>query len=425
MKYLNIIEKTISLFTIAKNSWVNLAFLGIAFLLLILLFMKKITKKTSFILVFLSYIILITYTIVTNFTTLSKTSNNMLDRLFTDIYFPSTYVYLFIFLFINIVTIGSLINIKKKSTYKTVNGIVFLVTNFIFVLILEIISSKKIDIFKKSSIFSNKDLIILLELSVSIFILWLLGLALIYLSSVITEHILLAKAIHEVSPSKKKGMQPVSSEVSFAKNTSNDPIPSMGILPDNSYANAIESVEPTYHFIPNLNTNPSPMNKQLMVENLMNQNRTTMDVKNPIPSTIPTISVSEKISTIPSNPEPVIATSKRIEDTFDLSSFIPKQPEKQIIHPNPSTPILEQILNNNLPFIQEQPATSEIDELEIEKNTYTLNDYRIFNKMLKDIKEHNQSNSMIIDKNLEYRLITKYSSETYNLFKRMLKNYSN
>ena len=46
--------------------------------------------------------------------------------------------------------------------------------------------------------------------------------------------------------------------------------------------------------------------------------------------------------------------------------------------------------------------------LENEKNTYTLNDYRIFNKMLKDIKEHNQNNSITIDKNLEYRLITKY-----------------
>lgn len=45
--------------------------------------------------------------------------------------------------------------------------------------------------------------------------------------------------------------------------------------------------------------------------------------------------------------------------------------------------------------------------------------------MLKDIREHNHNNSITIDKNLEYRLITKYSTETYDLFKRMLKNYSN
>ena len=45
--------------------------------------------------------------------------------------------------------------------------------------------------------------------------------------------------------------------------------------------------------------------------------------------------------------------------------------------------------------------------------------------MLKDIREHNQSNSITIDKNLEYRLITKYSSATYDMFKTMLKIYSN
>ncbi len=423
MKYLNILEKTINLFTIAKNSWINLVFLGISLLLLILLFMKKITKKTSFLVALLSYITLITYTIVTNFNILSKTGNNLLDQLFVDIYFPSTYVYLFVFLFINIVTIGSLINIKKKSTYKTVNGIVFLITNFIFVLILEIISNQKIDIFKKSSIFSNKDLIILLELSVSIFIIWLLGLALIYLSNIITEHILLVKKVQEVSPRKKKEIQPVASEVSFEENTSHEPNSSTGILSNNGYATATLKEEPTYHFIPTLNTNPSPTNKQLMIENLLHQN--TLEGKDSIPSIIPTIPVSENLSTVSYTQESIMSINKGVEDTFDLSSFIPKQPEKQIIHPNPNTPILEQILNNDFSLIQEQPAPSKIDELEIEKNTYTLNDYRIFNKMLKDIREHNQNNSMTIDKNLEYRLITKYSSETYNLFKRMLKNYSN
>ena len=44
--------------------------------------------------------------------------------------------------------------------------------------------------------------------------------------------------------------------------------------------------------------------------------------------------------------------------------------------------------------------------------------------MLKDIREHNESNSISIDKNLEYRLITKYSTETYDMFKKMLKIYS-
>ena len=79
------------------------------------------------------------------------------------------------------------------------------------------------------------------------------------------------------------------------------------------------------------------------------------------------------------------------------------------------------ILNNNLSFIKEEIKE---DFTEV-KNTYTLNDYRIFNKMLKDIKEHNGNNSVTIDKMMEYRLITKYSNEAYDMFKTMLKIYSN
>ena len=133
-----------------------------------------------------------------------------------------------------------------------------------------------------------------------------------------------------------------------------------------------------------------------------------------------------------------------MDNGFDLSSLIPKKNElKTIVDMNSidyvsntnvvlednvnylndtnnianTNEIFNSIINNDLPFI--------IKEEKNEKDTYTLNDYRIFNKILKDIKEHNDGSRISIDKNLEYRLITKYSVETYDMFKRMLKNYSN
>ena len=60
----------------------------------------------------------------------------------------------------------------------------------------------------------------------------------------------------------------------------------------------------------------------------------------------------------------------------------------------------------------------------MKKIDYTFDDYRLFNKMLKDIREYTQSNFIIIDKKLESRLITKYSSESYDIFKKMLEIYS-
>ena len=168
---------------------------------------------------------------------------------------------------------------------------------------------------------------------------------------------------------------------------------------------------PSYHFIPTMPNHS--MNQQMINENLIKQ-------EEPITNTIPPFMTSYPTHEFAT---PVNNKSDIQENSFDLSSFIPKKQERQIVTPvSNSNTVLNQILNNSLPYIQEDP---EQIKLENEKNTYTLNDYRIFNKMLKDIKEHNQNNSITIDKNLEYRLITKYSTETYDLFKRMLKNYSN
>lgn len=393
MKYTNLFEKLIGLFNVTKDSGINLIFLGIILLFGCLTLNKKVSKRLSFIISTISIILLGSFVIIDNYKVLGKTFDNIMDNLFTNIYFPSTYVYLFIFLFMNIAIIGNLINIKSKSSYKTINGIYFVILNFIFVLILELISNKKIDIFKKTSLFSNTNLVILLELSVMIFVLWLISLAVIYLSSIITERIILSK---EKADLKEKNL--------ISDNTLEVNIPEVETkkVIDN-IPSIKEETTYSYHFIP---TMPNNSNKQVMIENMLNNN----EIK-PTTVNVPYNEVKSNISTVSAN------------DTFDLSSLIPRQQENHVIAPpSNSNNILDKILTNSLPYVEDVTEQKAIDA---EKNTYTLNDYRLFNKMLKDIKEHNQSNSITIDKNLEYRLITKYSSENYDLFKRMLKNYSN
>ena len=78
-----------------------------------------------------------------------------------------------------------------------------MIQNFIFALILELLTTTKVDIFKKTSLFSNKNLIILLELSVIIFVFWLLTLAIIYLSNTLGDRIILKKEQKELSSNEK------------------------------------------------------------------------------------------------------------------------------------------------------------------------------------------------------------------------------
>lgn len=407
MKYTSIFEKLFSLISIINTTWINLVFLGIIVLSIIFYSRKKISKKTCFILSTISTFLLIGYVIFNNSSSLAPVFDSIMDDLFTNIYFPSTYAYLFVYFFMNISILGSLINIKHKSTYKTIHGVFFIIINFLFALILEFIASNKIDIFKKTSLFSNKNLIILLELSIMVFVFWLLTLGLVYLSTVISDRIILKQEKKELEKDAHlKNVNVLEATVAIPeevgeKNTSTVPAMNTNLIENNENLNT--DTTPSYHFIPT------------MPNHSMNQ-QTTESIKDTIPPFMTSYPTHEFAT-------PVNNRNDIQENSFDLSSFIPKKPERQIITPmNNNNTVLEQILNNSLPYIQENPEQIKLEE---EKNTYTLNDYRIFNKMLKDIREHNHNNSITIDKNLEYRLITKYSTETYDLFKRMLKNYSN
>lgn len=407
MKYTSIFEKLFSLISIINTTWINLVFLGIIVLSIIFYSRKKISKKTCFILSTISTFLLIGYVIFNNSSSLAPVFDSIMDDLFTNIYFPSTYAYLFVYFFMNISILGSLINIKHKSTYKTIHGVFFIIINFLFALILEFIASNKIDIFKKTSLFSNKNLIILLELSIMVFVFWLLTLGLVYLSTVISDRIILKQEKKELEEDAHlKNVNVLEATVAIPeevgeKNTSTVPAMNTNLIENNENLNT--DTTPSYHFIPT------------MPNHSMNQ-QTTESIKDTIPPFMTSYPTHEFAT-------PVNNRNDIQENSFDLSSFIPKKPERQIITPmNNNNTVLEQILNNSLPYIQENPEQIKLEE---EKNTYTLNDYRIFNKMLKDIREHNHNNSITIDKNLEYRLITKYSTETYDLFKRMLKNYSN
>lgn len=407
MKYTSIFEKLFSLISIINTTWINLVFLGIIVLSIIFYSRKKISKKTCFILSTISTFLLIGYVIFNNSSSLAPVFDSIMDDLFTNIYFPSTYAYLFVYFFMNISILGSLINIKHKSTYKTIHGVFFIIINFLFALILEFIASNKIDIFKKTSLFSNKNLIILLELSIMVFVFWLLTLGLVYLSAVISDRIILKQEKKELEKDAHlKNVNVLEATVAIPeevgeKNTSTVLAMNTNLIENNENLNT--DTTPSYHFIPT------------MPNHSINQ-QTTESIKDTIPPFMTSYPTHEFAT-------PVNNRNDIQENSFDLSSFIPKKPERQIIAPmNNNNTVLEQILNNSLPYIQENPEQIKLEE---EKNTYTLNDYRIFNKMLKDIREHNHNNSITIDKNLEYRLITKYSTETYDLFKRMLKNYSN
>lgn len=385
MKYTNILEKLLCLFDIVKTSWIDITFLAIVVISLILLFSKKISVKVCYIINVISSIMLIGIVVYNNTEVLGEMVDSIIDYTFTSIYFPSIYVYLIILFMMNIFGWISLFKANLERKYKVVNGIGLLVINFVLAIMLDIIATGNVDLFKKESLFSNTDLVVMMELSVNIFLVWLSINFIMFLADNIVEKIMVRK-----------------NAVVLDKGVAN-----MAVL-------------------------DTVINESEVKEEYVEGDSDSVDVEVEnkfIPVTFSSVVVDE----VESNNNKFIPNLDSINNNvlvneFNLSDLVPKKSglstinnsviyEEANSYSNSTNDILTSILNNDLPFV--------IKEEKNEKDMYTLNDYRIFNKMLKDIREHNNSNRIVIDKNLEYRLITKYSNETYDMFKKMLKIYSN
>lgn len=388
MKYTNILGKISILFTLIKSSYIYLAFLGILLVLTLVLFIKKKNKNKVVVLMLISYLILLTLTIINNYQELSKVFDSIATHLFTDIYFPSTQVYLFTLTVIDIIALTSMLNKKTETNYKVANMTCFFTTKFLMVLILDIISKNKIDIFSKKSMFTNNNLVILLEVSISVFIIWLLSLIVLYITnkaaSKITEHqeenTYNEAPVPELYTSVPK--QTVKEEPALDLDVEEEPLaPSLATIPALSTFTEYKAKENNY----NLNTPNSNITTNIE----------TLPEKEKI---IPVLNIKEEIPTPTVEPEV----------TSDI--------------------LLDKLLHNGLPIIKENKETikEEVKEISpITKEDYTLNDYRIFNKMLKEVRDNNDGNIIKINKELEQKLIAKYSYQEYGLFKGMLKNYSN
>ena len=356
MKYTSIIEKLQYLFDLIGSSYIYILFLGIMLVGLIMFIMKKINKRNFLIMSIILYISLFLAVIFSNFDGMNNVFDGFINDLFTNIYFPSVYVYLFILLFVDIFTVSSVFNIKNDKIYKIINVICFSIMQFLLVIIMDYIADNNIDVFSKSSLFTSSILVALLELSVNIFIGWLVVLIGTYLVNGISAKILAYESDKEL-----------------VNNSANVNEPLLEVSLDNG--------EVTDEYI--------------------NDDKVNDVIKTPV------------------------YVNEIIQDDFNLNDFIQKSDNivKEEVDDVVKRPIdaLDMILNNSLPVIKEETTQ------EIEKNidTYTLNDYKTFNKMLKEIRMYNIGSIVNIDRVLEMRLLDKFSNEEYNLFKRMLKNYSN
>ncbi|MDD4188415.1 MAG: hypothetical protein PHX04_06675 [Bacilli bacterium] len=173
-----LLEKIKTVFNLVYTSPLFLILLlGIALMIIDILFISKKDSKTKIVYSLVS-IILIFFFMYSYLESLLSIFDTIFKNIVAIIYFPSVLEYILMLLISLIILLVSVISKKMNKIVKRINLFVLIINTFIFFLILDQIAKSNVDLANKISIYTNSTLMMLLELSILIFLVWVIGLIL-------------------------------------------------------------------------------------------------------------------------------------------------------------------------------------------------------------------------------------------------------
>ena len=100
--------------------------------------------------------------------------DQVLDYIFKVLYFPDLPIYVVTLIISNFLLILSIVSKNMEKSHRILNIITSIILDVILVLIIEIVNSNNIEIYDSINLYTNSDLLVLLEISMAIFVSWLL-----------------------------------------------------------------------------------------------------------------------------------------------------------------------------------------------------------------------------------------------------------
>lgn len=173
MATLSLQDKLIILFEIVKSSKLFIvAIFIILFLGIILITTNKKNAKASRRLFIALYLFIIVATFVLYRENMSNMLEYMMNNLFVVIYFPNLAIYFAAIIISSIILWISVFSFKTPTIIKNINIIFYSIMNYLLIVLLSIINEQKLDVFDKISVYTNKSAQAIIELSSTLFIIW-------------------------------------------------------------------------------------------------------------------------------------------------------------------------------------------------------------------------------------------------------------
>lgn len=459
MSYLSIAEKFKILFDMILDFKFIFIFLGVLVIATFLYLIKKIDNRKYIMIITLSLLLILGIDIVINYKELAEVFDNFMTIFFSNIYFPSVYVYVGTLLIVAIAFITSMFNKMLNKVYKIINGITFVMNNILLVIILNIIAKNKIDVFTPNELYTNINLVAVLEISIGLFVLWVLSLIVVYTTSVICDRI------------GNKRREFVTCDI-------NSDVEGIDITKDtSSYNNVLTPVEAvsevkkpsivTYEIESN-NVEPevieevSNVDTNVGTDNVKENNNNVVTFDDILNGRIP-VNYYENVLSVDEhdivNPQEVFENKyKEYKEKSNIESFqdivndanedkvviIKNNKAKDNLRINTVTldsledknDIVDTMVtsessgNENISEVtNELDNTGKIDVVtsneEIRKDSYSLDDYKKFIAMLGELKDFTNSNNVSIDDAVTISLINNYSIDDCLKFKEILESNLN
>lgn len=459
MSYLSIAEKFKILFDMILDFKFIFIFLGVLVIVTFLYLIKKIDNRKYIMIITLSLLLILGIDIVINYKELAEVFDNFMTIFFSNIYFPSVYVYVGTLLIVAIAFITSMFNKMLNKIYKIINGITFVMNNILLAIILNIIAKNKIDVFTPNELYTNINLVAVLEISIGLFVLWILSLIVVYTTSVICDRI----------GNKRR---------EFVTCDTNSDVEGIDITKDtSSYNNVLTPVkvvsevkEPsivTYEIESN-NVEPevieevSNVDTNVAYDDAKENNSNVVTFDDILNGRIP-VNYYENVLSVDAhdivNPQEVFENKyKEYKEKSNIESFqdivndanedkvviIKNNKAKDNLRINTVTldsledknDIVDTMVtsessgNENISEVtNELDNTGKIDVVtsneEIRKDSYSLDDYKKFIAMLGELKDFTNSNNVSIDDAVTISLINNYSIDDCLKFKEILESNLN
>ena len=175
MNDLTLVEKTKVLADMISSSPLFLfcSMIAIALLIFFIICIKRNIKINKWIFI-ISWIVLAIIVIIAYNSVVIELIDNLFDSVFMALYFPNLTVYIIILTISNFYFIYSIFRKKMFKGHKILNIVNAIIIDVFLILIVDIVSRNGINVYDELTIYSNRDLLVLLELNSAIFTSWIL-----------------------------------------------------------------------------------------------------------------------------------------------------------------------------------------------------------------------------------------------------------